>query len=69
MVLYIFIIFIYNYYKQTKDLTRKAGLLLNKRSGRQINYGLVLEDLIVTKGEKVIRQVVSRTGKRNSPTK
>ena len=40
-------------------MTRKAGLLLNKRRGRQINYGLVLEDLINTKGETVLRQNTS----------
>ena len=38
---------------QTKELTRKAGQLVNKRQGRQVNYGLVLQDLIVSKGQTV----------------
>jgi hypothetical protein len=36
---------------QTKDLARSANLLVNKHSGRQGSYGLVLEDLLHAKGQ------------------
>jgi len=39
-------------YKQTKDMARSANLLVNKRSGRAGNYGLVLENLLESRGQQ-----------------
>ena len=37
-------------------MTRKSGQLVNKRRGRQENYGLVLQDLIESMGQTISLQ-------------
>jgi len=53
--------------KTTKDLTRKAGQLVNKRRGRQENYGLVLQDLIESKGQTVSLQEKGKSTNATNP--
>ena len=38
--------------KVTKNMSREAKLLVNKRSGRTASYGLVLEELMASRGEE-----------------
>lgn len=37
--------------KHTKDMSRKAKLLVNRREGRATSYGLVLEELLDSRGQ------------------
>ncbi|RYH32335.1 hypothetical protein EON65_00720 [archaeon] len=39
--------------KSTKDMSRQAKLLMNKRQGRQQSYGLVLEELMKSRGQTI----------------
>ena len=40
-----------SFHSQTKNMSRRAKQLINKRSGRTASYGLVLEELLQSRGQ------------------